>query len=221
MALETRFSTICLNARGSPLISGRSCGALTTRSMPFSLAFSASRLQQLIRAARGANGSGEISKLPDSIFDMSRMPLTTDSRCRPESLISWAYSRRRAGSSISACSCTIISEKPMMAFSGVRNSWLMVARKRVLAASACSAALRARSSACSWILRSVTSRITATTSAAGVARSRRCSSGRQRISTQMKSTWPIWPRLATRYVPAQAEFDAARLAAAGGVRQAR
>src|SRR5262249_17000375 len=77
-----------------------------------------------------------ISKLPDSIFDMSRMPLTTDSRCWPESLMSCAYSLRRAASSINASSCTIISEKPMMAFSGVRNSWLTVARKRVLAASA-------------------------------------------------------------------------------------
>ena len=51
----------------------------------------------------------------------------------------------------SSSSWAIISEKPMMAFSGVRNSWLMVARKRIFAASACSAALRARSSACSWI----------------------------------------------------------------------
>ncbi len=36
-----------------------------------------------------------------------------------------------------------------MALSGVRNSWLMVARNLVLDASACSAAVRARSSACS------------------------------------------------------------------------
>ena len=33
----------------------------------------------------------------------------------------------------------IISEKPMMTLSGVRSSWLMVARNRVLAASARSA----------------------------------------------------------------------------------
>ena len=78
-------------------MTGRSSGARVTRSMAFSRAFSASRLQQLSSAARGANGSGEISKLPDSIFDMSRMPLTTDNRCWPESLISWAYSLRRDG----------------------------------------------------------------------------------------------------------------------------
>jgi len=44
-------------------------------------------MQQCISEARGANGSEAISKLPDSILDMSRMPLTTDSRCWPESLI--------------------------------------------------------------------------------------------------------------------------------------
>ena len=87
----------------------------------------------------------------------------------------------------------------MMALSGVRSSWLMVARKRVLDASACSAAVRARSSACSWILRSVTSRITATTSAsAATVASDACSSGRQRISTQMKSTGLFWPRAPPR-----------------------
>ncbi len=52
----------------------------------------------------------------------------------------------------------------MMALSGVRSSWLMVARKRLLAAFARSASARASSSACSCSLRSVMSRITATTS---------------------------------------------------------
>ncbi len=80
IALDTRLRTICLNARGSPVTSGRSSGARVTSSMPFSRALSANRLQQLSSAPRGANGSGEISKLPDSIFDMSRMPLTTDSK---------------------------------------------------------------------------------------------------------------------------------------------
>ena len=78
----------------------------------------------------------------------------------------------------------------MMALSGVRNSWLMVARKRLLAALARSASVRASSSACSCRLRSVTSRSTATTSrrsglpASTVA----CSSGRQRISIHTNCT---------------------------------
>ena len=82
----------------------------------------------------GANGSGEISKSPVSIFDMSRMPLTTASRCAPESLISLAYSWRRAPSSRIRSSFISMSEKPMMALSGVRSSWLMLARNFTFAA---------------------------------------------------------------------------------------
>ena len=52
----------------------------------------------------------------------------------------------------------------MMALSGVRSSWLMVARKRLLALLMRSDSLRAISSARSCTLRSVTSRSTATTS---------------------------------------------------------
>ena len=48
--------------------------------MPDSRARSAIRSQQVPITGAGANGSGVISKLPLSIFDMSRMPLTTDSR---------------------------------------------------------------------------------------------------------------------------------------------
>ena len=47
MALATRFSAICLNARGSPFITGKSSGARVIRSTPLSRAFSASKLQQL------------------------------------------------------------------------------------------------------------------------------------------------------------------------------
>jgi hypothetical protein len=81
-----------------------------------------------------------------------------------------------------------ISENPMIALSGVRSSWLMVARKRLLAAFARTASSRASSRARSWPLRSVTSRITATTSRSLSGPSAR-SSGRQRISTQMN--WEV------------------------------
>ena len=47
-------------------------------STPASRARSASRSQQPATTCAGANGSGVISKLSVSIFDMSRMPLTTD-----------------------------------------------------------------------------------------------------------------------------------------------
>ena len=101
-----------------------------------------------------------------------------------------------------------------MALSGVRSSWLMVARKRLFALLVRSDSLRAISSARSCTLRSVTSRSTATTSrspefAASAARS----SGRQRISIQTK--WPPWgSRVA---VAADAEFDRAVLAERGRI----
>ena len=49
-------------------------------SMPDSRARKAIRSQQLPITGAGANGSEVISKFPLSIFDMSRMPFTTESR---------------------------------------------------------------------------------------------------------------------------------------------
>ena len=120
--------------------------------------------QQLTITLSAANGSGEMVKSPVSIFDMSRMPLTTERRWVPESLISRAYSARRSALIRIFSSFISISEKPMMALSGVRSSWLMLARNLLFAACARSASARASSIACSWVLRGVTSRITATTS---------------------------------------------------------
>ena len=91
-ALDKRLIRICLNARLSATSSGRSSPERTTRSRPPSRALSARRSQQLRITGAGANGSGVISKSPVSIFDMSRMPLTTESKCVPDSLISLAYS---------------------------------------------------------------------------------------------------------------------------------
>ena len=73
----------------------------------------------------------------------------------------------------------------MMAFKGVRSSWLMVARKRLLASLARSASVRALSSASSSLLRSEMSRVTATTCGPLLARSAPggSSSARQRVST--------------------------------------
>ena len=99
----------------------------------------------------------------------------------------------------------------MMALSGVRSSWLMVARKRVLDASARSAAVRANSSACSCTLRSVTSRITATTSASGEALL-------ERPAAHLDPD-EIGVALAAGDIAPQPELDAARLAAARGIRQ--
>ena len=86
------------------------------------------------------------TSLPASILEKSRMSLITESSASPESLDrvqELPLLRATAG-----CSRTS-SVMPMMAFSGVRISWLMLARKVLLARLAASAA----SLACSnWAL---------------------------------------------------------------------
>ena len=80
MALDSRLIRICLRARLSATMSGRSPGrGRSGRCRPRAPSTPAGRSSVPITGA-GANGSGVISKLPLSIFDMSRMPLTTDSR---------------------------------------------------------------------------------------------------------------------------------------------
>ena len=66
-------------------------------------------------------------------------------RCLPLSRMLPAYSRYFGFSSGPNISDFITSEKPRMALSGVRSSWLMVARKRDLALLAVSARRRASS----------------------------------------------------------------------------
>ena len=105
----------------------------------------------------------------------------------------------------------------MMALSGVRSSWLMVARKRVLAALACSASVRASLERLLLHLAVGDVAHHRDDFAPRAARRPRCSSGRQRISTQMKSAAI---GLAAHGIAPHAELDAARLAAARGIRQA-
>src|SRR3546814_3771990 len=69
------------------------------------------------------------------IFDRSRMSLMIDSRWLALRRMSSEYSRYCGFPSGPKRPCSMISEKPMMAFSGVRSSWLMLARKADLARS--------------------------------------------------------------------------------------
>jgi len=86
---------------------------------------------------------------PDSIRLISRSSLTMASKCRAPCKISLKLS---SWSSVRGCSMSLCRswEKPMMAFSGVRNSWLIEERKldfSLLANSAfCTSSLRCCSS---------------------------------------------------------------------------
>src|SRR5581483_3833324 len=67
--------------------------------------------------------------LPASIFEKSRMSLMIDSRCCPLARMVSAHSRWRSDISVSASR----SVMPMIAFIGVRISWLMLATNSLLA----------------------------------------------------------------------------------------
>ena len=90
---------------------------------------------------------------PASILDTSRRSSMISTRNCPLSWISLAYSRYRSEPTGPKSSILIASAKPMMAFSGVRSSWLMFARSRVLAVLAnsarCSASILSLLEVCS------------------------------------------------------------------------
>ena len=82
-------------------------------------------LTTLAISGASAKDSSCSSIRPASIFDRSRMSLISASRCRP------APSTRSSGSRScfnASASSRSISVTPMMALSGVRSSWLMLAR---------------------------------------------------------------------------------------------
>ena len=90
------------------------------------------------------NSSLRSTSRPDSMRLMSRMSLISPSRCRALSPIFSRYSRVW-GRRVSSFRARLF--RPMMAFMGVRISWLMLDRKAVLALLACSAAASASASA--------------------------------------------------------------------------
>src|SRR5581483_11793984 len=70
---------------------------------------------------------------PASTLLRSRMSFTRCKRCVPLSWMLLAKRRRWAPAGPSPGSSSISSENPMIEFSGVRNSWLIVARNSLLA----------------------------------------------------------------------------------------
>ena len=111
------------------------------------------QIEDVLDRRRQVEVDGLELESPASIFDKSSRSLMRVSNASPERRAVSAYSRCSGVSGVSSSSPVI----PMTPFIGVRISWLMAARKSLLArlaASAASLACRCSSSAC---LRTVTS----------------------------------------------------------------
>jgi len=126
----------------------------TTTSRPLASAFSATRVHTLWMTRSTSKSVGSRLILPASILEKSRMSLMMPSRWWAALLTLSSCWRWRSV----AMSRRIRWVRPMMAFIGVRISWLMLARKELLerlAASAASlaaasSAVRAATSSSSW-----------------------------------------------------------------------
>jgi len=110
--------------------------------------------------ARGSIGSGDSATWPVSILETSSTLLTIASIAWPL-VVMWSMKRRALGG-IPSIVCSTVA-KPMTPFSGVRISWLMLARNTLLASEAASAAAVLARSSSSSARRRVTSRMTVTT----------------------------------------------------------
>ena len=146
MALPTRFRTICRSLRGSPSSASGVCGATShERSSRLASASMTSVFMAPSMHSLSENGILSTVRCPASILEMSRTSLTMASNDSPEARTSSRHSRCSAVSSV--CSATCV--RPMIAFIGVRISWLMLARNSDFARLACSAACLATSNSAS------------------------------------------------------------------------
>ena len=152
-ALAVRLSSTWANRTGSPqTMSGTVASQAATRSRPFSRADSPSMLSTWSKTGRTAKSTRSSCSLPASILEKSRMPLIRPSSdrlatCTPEASCSWRGSRRVRSSR---------SVRPITPLSGVRISWLIVARNSDFWRDASIAASRASARARSACSRSTT-----------------------------------------------------------------
>ena len=154
IALPTRLISTCLRRPGSPTRpSGTSGSTDEVISRPFSCARGPRDLSASPRPGRRANSICSSTSRRASILEKSSRSLITWRSAPAEDLTRLRYSRCSALSSVPSAS----SDRPMMAFIGVRISWLMLARNSLLARLAASAASRARRASSSARLRTVTS----------------------------------------------------------------
>jgi len=192
----------------------RSSAARVTRSMPFSLAFSASRLQQLRSAPRRRKRFRRYFEIAGFHFRHVQNAVDHGKQVLAgivDQLRIFLAPRRIDHQHV------FLGDhfgESMMALSGVRSSWLHGGKEAALGGGRPARRRYARDRApAPESFGPVTSRITATTSQSVVAGP--CSSGRHRISTQMKSAAPRAREVSRR----SRNSDAAGFAAAGGVQQ--
>ncbi len=142
-ALDPRFSSTCLNRVGSPeRTSGTSGPQETSRSTPRARALAARTPPTSARTSRTSKSTCSTSRCPASILEKSRMSLIRSSSERLETAIPETRCRWRSESGVTPSS----SLRPTMPLSGVRISWLIVARKSDLCCEAVIARSRASAS---------------------------------------------------------------------------
>ena len=128
-ALPTRLKAICLMRCGSSMSPGRASARKRMSKSGFLFTMRNDRTISS-RSFATSVGSGTISILPDSSFERSRMSFTSwRSVLLPTRIESTAASCSSFVGKPAFSSC----EKPMMALSGVRMSWLTDEKKRLLA----------------------------------------------------------------------------------------
>ncbi|MNF76215.1 hypothetical protein D3C84_583220 [compost metagenome] len=144
-ALDSRLLTTWRTRVGSPITSPGSCGSIRQVSSTPGEAFCDSRLAVSSTRVPRSKGICSSSSWPASNLDRSRMSLSSSTSTLPES---WAICSWRRCSLLSGPS-RARSSIPSRPLSGVRISWLMLARKAARALAISSAVLRAASS--SWL----------------------------------------------------------------------
>ena len=148
-ALLKRLMSTCFNRLPSAVIMGSVAGSFMTSVCFFSMIRGSTSAAPEEITSRSDCGPKSSAKVPLSILEISRMSEMMLSRCLPARLIRAAYSPTFAAAEAPAAGETIKSEKPMIALSGVRSSWLILARNSDLARLAIACSMVAARSACS------------------------------------------------------------------------
>ncbi|MNM98928.1 hypothetical protein D3C81_1114740 [compost metagenome] len=148
MALLSRLPSTWRIRSASPSTRVGNRGSVQTSTCrPLRVAAAAKLRSTLSVSSRGENDAGSRLSWPDSILDTSSTSLISCNSTDEELSMVRRYCDWRASKGVRPSSSSV----PSTPYSGVRISWLMVARNALLAWLAASAACRAEdSAACAW-----------------------------------------------------------------------